>query len=164
MSTDEQLLDKQYEAILQPYYAIAFNELGEVVKPFTILGKNVEQPFGAGIVQLSYPGKKVSEGDSWSVVISGPLFKLGKGNNLLAAAFNFTYTINEIAEKKVVIKVDVAAVADSRVSSLTKNIKANGEYVVDRANGRVISARIDIPMPNCDNAVISVEKQTDAPD
>lgn len=137
-------MDAKLQSSLNSYFDISFNDRGEVVKPFSASLKGVGEPIAPTDVQLVYPEQKVKIGDTWSDE---------RENKLLSTTNKFTYAISDITKDNVIIHV---AALIQGFKSLAKDANAEGEYIINRQNGQLISSRLDLPMMGGGRAVLSV--------
>lgn len=155
MDYKEQALATKYDSIMSSYYQLTYNDRGEVTTPFSLNGKVVGAPFGPGVVQVSYPNKKVKVGDSWDNNMVGPL--VSSAARLINGNFVFNYTVKDITADKVFLDVDVRTRFKSGLgNSAASGFKASGVYTINRKNGRIETGYIKLPQVNCDNALISI--------
>jgi hypothetical protein len=155
MDYKEQELAVKYDSIMDRYYQLTYNDRGEVVVPFNLNGKVVGAPFGPGMIQVSYPNKKVKVGDSWMVNMVGPL--VSSAARIINGGFVFNYTVNDITDDKVILDVDIQKESQSELgSSTTAALKLSGVYTINRKNGRIETGYIKLPQVNCENALISI--------
>jgi hypothetical protein len=155
--SNDGLPNDKYDAILDGYYTFVLNNMAEVTDGYH-LGKSPQLlPFNIGIVQLTYPEKKVGIGDSWTTDINLPL--TGTGTRLFVTNCTFTYTINNITDDKVIIDVEAKINSREQMNGVAKSLSASGAYTIYRKNGQVKDAYLKIPQLGCDDALISVIEQ-----
>jgi len=154
MSPEELALGDKYDSVMSKYYSLSYNNRGEILKPFNLYGKTVAAPYGAGLVQIAYPERKVKVGDTWTVNMQSPL--ASSVSKVFAADCIFTYVINDITADKVMINVDIKIQSKGLMAGFTRAFKANGVYTVNRANGRIDNGYLKIPAKSCDEALVSI--------
>jgi len=144
MDEEALALDKTLQEALHSYYSIEFNSRGEVTRPFSLAGKSVAAPVDAAKIQLIFPDEKVKVGYSWA----------GQPQTTFLSTTNtYTYTVTDITKDNVIIHVDANI---QGFKSLTKDHKAEGEYVINKTNGRLISSRLDMPVQTGGRVVLTV--------
>jgi hypothetical protein len=156
MGQAERDMDSKLDKLISSYYNITFNEKGEAEKPFTVFGKEVLQPFGPALVQLSFPVKRVKVGDSWTVKIKNPF--TNPTTNLISSDVTFNYVVDNITKDNVIIDVQLDIDFNGDAS---KHMQGKGNYTIDRVTGRTLEGYISTPMNGCDEDIlISIIKDT----
>ena len=156
MGPAEREMNTKMDTVLSSYYDITVNSKGQITKPFTRIGKPIKQPFGAALVQLPFPDRKVKVGDSWTAEMENPL--ANAATRTIGGNMTFTYTVNDITKTNVIIdaQLDVNFKRALMNSSGDNHMHGTGQYIIDRTNGRTISGYFTVPMQGCDDALISI--------
>jgi hypothetical protein len=120
MDENAQAMDKTLDAAFSAYYDISVDDRGNVVSPFKTSVVGADAPIDMSEIQLIYPEHKVKVGDRWTG---------SRKNKLLSTVNQYTYTVSDITPQRVIIKVN----ADIKgIKALTGDMKAEGEYVIDK--------------------------------
>jgi hypothetical protein len=128
MTPGEKEMHLLLKDVFKTQYTIVIDNRGNITRPFgDWWGKPVEQPLDFTHVQLTFPEKRIKEGDSWTQ----------EHKTAVGTVNNFTYTVSSIKENEIFITV---AGKIKGFSGLTPDGTASGEYIINRADGKLISA------------------------
>jgi hypothetical protein len=144
MTSGERSMHREFAALLESPLTISIDKKGKVVKPFKFTNGETpeEPPIDMSAVQIPFPDHAVKSGDEWTSERPTPL---------TSTTTKVTYKIKEIAKDKIIVKVE-AAIAG--VNGLLEDNKAEGEYVLDRASGRLLSSTMEMKLKSAGGKVI----------
>jgi hypothetical protein len=131
---NDKTLHKRFQNTIRALYSLSCDHRGNVTAPLKPIGGNrAVPPIDMDLIQLIFPEKKVKIGDSWTSQ---------KKNQVLSTTNTFTYTVQAIERDYVVI--DVTALVQG-VKSRTPDATAKGQYVINRADGSLVWAFLNMP-------------------
>lgn len=149
MNSDNQMLHREYVAYLNSDFNMVLSEKGEVIKEFSSTEK---VPYENDILdltnfQIKFPDQPVKVGSKWQ--------HHGE-NKLTEQKIIMNYTVSQITEKEVTISVHKLI---KGISGLMGDNNANGEYVLEKATGKLIKSHISMNLQTGGSAKYSFRRE-----